>query len=1038
MSKRYPGNFITGNPVTLSQTSNNGIWDVKDQYTATGNNTWQESDGNYEISKSLRFRRSGSTYLSRTPSASGSGKTFTVSAWVKRSDTTNDYIRIFTGGASSGYNGFGINFASNGSGPYYIGVLDDSANYSGDYSYMTTGAFRDPAAWYHIVVAIDTTLPNKYDRCKIYVNGVQQPVTTNVSGWDSGEGSYAQNYSNYVNQSGYVQTWGCRGYYNDNIFDGYMTECYMIDGQALDPTYFGYTDPITGIWQPKAYTGSYGINGCYLPFNQTSSPILFGKNAGNPSNLLTYSEQFDNGAWSKPAAPVAATVSANTSVAPDGTTTADTVNYSGSTTHPCYQEVSLPTFSGGEVYTASMYVKNSTAGNYYVQCTYFYTAGGNQDGYANFTFDSGGNLINLSPSASYIQAKAQYVGNGWYRVSVTSTHQGGGNGTVLRTSVGQNGNAGAIVVWGAQINLGNTADTYLQTTSGALNQSWTVNNFATTDSMVDSPTNVFTTATDVGGVVSGNYCTISSIANVNNTSSNGGLSVSTGGNYTAFYSTHAVNTGKWYFEITKGSSGDMAFGLFQNYIYPTSSSNQMGQGPDNVGFYLYYNQGNGLGDTSASNNRLQYNGSNYGAPVGFGNDDTGAVYGCTLDFDTSVVTVYRNNDAANKLIWTMPSTLTQYPLMIGYAVKTSWPATTMDFNFGQRPFVYTPPAGYKSINSTNIQALGTSTVGKGAIQANKWFDINQFAGSGASAPNKITNTAKFAPDLVWLKSQDRGYDHDLFDTARGPYLHVMTNTNAVEYTEPAGSTLTSFNTDGFTLNGDNSGYGSVNNTGWKYIGYQWKQSPTSGFNVISYAGDGTNNRAISHNLGAVPAFIMVKARNYGFNWDIYHQSLGIGATLTFTTDPTRNYSAFGSTSPTSSNFYTQWNYTNSAYNYIAYVWAEVPGFSRFGSYLANASSDGPFIYTGFKPKFVMIKATGMTQEWVLLDSTRSSTGGGNPINSYLLPNATNGESTGDDVDFLSNGFKIRVSGSGVNYNAGQNYIYCAWAENPFNLNNRAR
>ena len=359
MSKRYPGNFITGNPVALSQTSNNGVWDLKDNYAAVGNDTWQAAaSGSYEIPRSLRFRNGNAPQLNRTPTVAGNRRIWTKSVWVKRGasgdGTGSNHHFVFNSGSSSQEV---LDFYVNTIRLYFTG---------GTYILITTQYYRDYSAWYHIVWSVDTTQASAANRVKLYVNGQQ---VTNWSTFTPPPQNFDCNNNNTV-----AHNIGYNG--ASNYFDGYMADVYHIDGQQLDPSYFGYKDSITGIWQPKRYTGSYGTNGFYLPFNQYTSPIMLGKNSGNPSNLLTYSEQLDNAIWGKPASPVAPVVTANAALAPDGSLTADLVTFAGATTHPVIQEITVPSFTVGDTYTASMYLKTSVAGTYNLQLDYFLTAGG--------------------------------------------------------------------------------------------------------------------------------------------------------------------------------------------------------------------------------------------------------------------------------------------------------------------------------------------------------------------------------------------------------------------------------------------------------------------------------------------------------------------------------------------------------------------------------------------------------------------------------------------------------------------------------------
>jgi hypothetical protein len=252
------------------------------------------SAGGYDINNSLRFRSSATAYLSRTPITAGNRKTWTWSAWLKRGTlATNDTLWHCYGSATN-TTYFLVRYET--SGALYIG--NASTNFC-----ITTQVFRDPSAWYHLVITLDTTQATATDRLKIYVNGVQ--VTAFSA--DNRVAQIALNSDQGINQAS-VHTIGRE---NSGVFylDGYLAEVNFIDGQALTPSSFGETDPVTGSWIPKKYTGTYGINGFYLPFSDTETN----------ENLITYSEQFDNAAWSK----VNFTATANSIASPFGAVLAD-------------------------------------------------------------------------------------------------------------------------------------------------------------------------------------------------------------------------------------------------------------------------------------------------------------------------------------------------------------------------------------------------------------------------------------------------------------------------------------------------------------------------------------------------------------------------------------------------------------------------------------------------------------------------------------------------------------------------------------------
>jgi hypothetical protein len=228
----------------------------------------------------------------------------------------------------------------------------------------------------------------------------------------------------------------------------------------------------------------------------------------------------------------------------------------------------------------------------------------------------------------------------------------------------------------------------------------------------------------------------------------------------------------------------------------------------------------------------------------------------------------------------------------------------------------------------------------------------------------------------------------------------------------------------------------VNGAATTYVGWQWKESATAGFDIVTYTGNATAGRTVSHSLGVAPKMVIIKSRSLaGENWIVGHIGVsgGFGSQLLLNT--TDAYSAsgnFNGQAPTSSVFYvgsgTATN-GNSA-TYVAYLFAEIPGFSKFGSYTGNGSTDGPFVYCGFRPKYVMVKASSVAGTWTVWDTARSTS---NSTNLTLAPNNSNAESTVINIDVLSNGFKLRHVGD-IN-GSGTTMIFAAFAENPMKYSN---
>jgi len=284
-----------------------------------------------------------------------------------------------------------------------------------------------------------------------------------------------------------------------------------------------------------------------------------------------------------------------------------------------------------------------------------------------------------------------------------------------------------------------------------------------------------------------------------------------------------------------------------------------------------------------------------------------------------------------------------------------------------------------------------------------------------------------APNWMWIKERNGTNEHNLFDSVRGTTKRLESSTTAAEQT--SSTTLTAFGSDGFTV-GNNGGTGQ---NGGNYVGWGWKKSATPGFDIVAFTGNGSA-RTISHSLSAVPKMYIVKNRSTGSTqWRVYHASLG--ATKHMALDATQAIgdaaSVFNDTEPTSSVFSVG---TDDAANkngdsLIAYLFADKQGYSKFGSYIGNGNVDGTFVYTGFKPAFIMTKQTDGTDWWVINDNKRD------PFNAStygLRPNDSAAESSDEawTKDLLSNGFKHRTANSGSN-GSGNEYIYMAFAENPF-------
>jgi hypothetical protein len=331
-------------------------------------------------------------------------------------------------------------------------------------------------------------------------------------------------------------------------------------------------------------------------------------------------------------------------------------------------------------------------------------------------------------------------------------------------------------------------------------------------------------------------------------------------------------------------------------------------------------------------------------------------------------------------------------------------------------------------------------------RSSEYFDTKLYTGTGAT---QSISGLDFAPDMVWLKGRSGATDHALYDSVRGTTKDLVSNATSAETTQATG--LTTFGTGGFTigalakLNTSSATYASwnfkaggagVSNTAGT-ISSTVSANTTAGFSIVSFTGNGNNDATIGHGLGTTPAMIITKNRIDSVNWRVWHQDLTANNVLFLASDlgeidPGSQANGYIKTVGSSTYSVFEGNTDTNGVNgsgdaMIAYCFADVKGYSKFGSYIGNGSADGTFVYTGFKPAFLIQKRTDAIDIWRMFDNKRL---GYNVDNNAVAPNSSGAEGTGDFVDFLSNGFKFRSTDNDVN-GSGNSYIYMAIAENPF-------
>lgn len=550
---------------------------------------------------------------------------------------------------------------------------------------------------------------------------------------------------------------------------------------------------------------------------------------------------------------------------------------------------------------------------------------------------------------------------------------------------------------------------------------WTPNNISVTagvtyDSMLDVPT-----LWADGGNGRGNYCTLNPLRDkaASLTLNNGNLKLISSADVwnTVVASISIPTSGKWYWECTVDSGSYIMLGLTEE------TAPLAGQYPGATYGYGYFSL-NGLKHVNSTS-------AAYGAAF----TTIGDVVGVAVDVDANTLTFYKNGVSQGVAYSTAVNTKLS-PAFAVYGASGTVGISTVQVNFGQRPFTYTPPTGYKALNTQN---LPVSSIPAGR----SFFNIALYTGNGTNiqVPHGITGGA---PDFAWLKSRSAATNNGVFDSVRGWAKALYTNTTGAEVVTAGVGQVTSTVLD---IAGD-AAFNTLNAT---YVAWSWRAggaavsntagsitsqvsaNVSAGFSVMTYTGNGVAGATVGHGLGVAPKMVIVKQRNVVSvtGWNVYHASVGntAGMYLNLTTAATTGAGFWNNTSPTSSVFSLGTGVDGNANGntYVAYCFTEVAGFSKFGSYTGNGSADGPFVHLGFRPRYVMWKNVSAVSDWRIQDTSR------NPSNvsvSRLFPNLSNAEDSSGAIDILSNGFKVRETSTTTNGN-GNTIVFAAFAENPF-------
>ena len=906
----------------------------------------------YTVGRSLRFNDGDSPWLQRTVSSSSNRRTFTISAWVKRS--TLGSANIFGQTDSSGSYMFYIVFDS--SDQLYILDYDYPSN---NYHFVTNRRFKDTTAWYHIVLAVDTTQATNTNRSKLYVNGVQETSFGTAIYFDQNHDTYFNSTSPYPIMRIGLNGWGYGG------ANCYLAEFNAIDGLQLTPSSFAETNAVTGQWIAKKYVGSYGTNGFRLKFadNSGTTATTLGKDSSGNGNNLT---------------PNNFSVSAG-----EGN---DSVEDTPTSNYPTWNPRYTYAQTGGTTANSNGNLKLNTTTNTGGAGTYY------PFGFTTFGAKSGKWYAEFKCDTTYVA------------VGVANTGQ-------LDSDISSN-------PYGASANTSiiYTARGYVRTNSS--NTTSSVPTYGSGDIIgvaLDIDNNKIYFHKNGTYIDSGNP--------------------STGSNGFAFGNTPTGRSGDFVFSC--GSDGVNSIGVFANlgqqafsYSIPTgykklNSANL----PDptikkpNQYFDTLLYTGNGssprtisglefqpdfvwLKDRSASNwhrlqnsvvgaNKLLYSNSTNQEATDESNGHINAFTsdGFILD-DASGNAVNGNN--SNFVTWNWDAGETDSKTYTVTVVNDGGNKYRFD-GFGTSAVTITlAKGGTYTFNYPSAHPLRFSTTSDGTHGGG-----SEYTSGVSTYGNSITITvASNAPTLYYYCSQHSGM---------GGQVNTYT-------------TLGSTNFDGSTQ-------------------ANVKVNQTSGFSIITWTGTGSN-LTIGHGLGVKPSLHITKARSgsSGCPWFVYFGILGANSNLRLNTESAVNSGSgqsdlYNDTEPTNS-VITIGNSScinENGGTYVTYAFAEVAGYSQFGSYKGNGSSNGTFVYLGFKPAFLIIRASSTSGKWIIVDNKRTPS---NPVNKRLKAESNSSEDSSYRIfSFLANGFKLEDQYDGEWNGNGATFVYLAFAESPFKYAN---
>ncbi len=946
------------------------------------------------IQGSTVFNKAQSQYLSKTFSSAGDRKTWTWSAWMKRSLFGSTQM-LWSSNGSDNSNNFDLYWAGGNT----LGAQGHSVNFC-----YTTNKFRDISTWHHVVFGCDTTYNNAGNRFKMWINGerIAHPK------WGSApeDGGTSQNDELAINraEAHYIGKRSSGDYY-----DGYMSECYFIDGKQLDADQFGYSDPITGVWRPKKYNNSGSLSNDIthltwaIKSSEQSSDGQLASNAFDRNLTDTYADRWRNNGSED------GNIVGNAYIGQDFQSGGDKdiremriLQGRASSTGEMITGVKIQYSDNGSSWSDTQN-SNGTGTTHTLETSYKWQT---------LTITSAGPhrywRVLCSSSSNSV-----WLVTGLQMYEWLSTPYYGGNGYYLPMD----------------------GETALGADQSGNGNDWTLSGFtdATDYFTAHSPGGITYGAYNTGiGKTTGwptDYCTLNPLSHrqqqANSTKGNTQLIIPASTTNSFGVGNMEVTSGKWYWEVDYDQAGGNG-----DYLYC------------GVGDITNWNELSTIRAVRGSDGELSPNTGTTAVRW-----TTGDKIMVALDYDNSKWYVGKNGswmlsgDPVAGTGYVHNNLTNSKPLGPVFWNATGSAEQKFTMNCGGKPFYYEPPEGFRMLCSANIPQ-STDAV----IDPTAHVGITTYTGSGST--QKITGFG-FKPDLVWIKCYDNSKWHVMTDSVRGIGKSLWTADAGVEASE---THVTSFNKDGFTV--DDIDSGTANESGMSYVAWAWKgggpavtntvgsisaqvsANPEGGFSVVTYTVPSGGGGTFGHGLSKAPELQIQKNRDASAEWTVqfinpYNDSTDY---MYLSTD--------AAAGDTSTYFYD--TYSTSGFGAgdagdkaVTYLFHSVPGLSKIGMYTATGGSGttgdtkGPYVYCGFRPAFVFVKMTSGTQNWIMQDPHRYPPG--NPCSSWLYCDldAASEYGSGRYMDFVSDGFCIRSPGTGLN-NSGSTYLYMAWADQPLN------